>query len=143
MKYVIIAIILFLIESEYNYRVHLCDLEDLDNFEDKINFVLQKNSENLDCDFKKFKKSHIRWKHSNSRNLFPKYKMIQIKRQLFVHHCLRIFGEEKLIDLIEKNKAELVKKYGEKIDQDLEIFDILIKHFSIHEFKKYANKRFK
>lgn len=137
MKYVIIAIILFLIETEYNYRVHLCDLEDLDKFEDKINFVIQKNSDY------NFKKSQVRWKHSNSRNLFPKYKMIKIRRQLFVHHCLQIFGEEKLIDLIEKNKADLVKKYGQNIDLDLEVFDILIKHFSIDEFKKYTNKRFK
>ena len=64
-----------------------------------------------------------------------------MRRELFVQHCLRIFGEDKLIDLIEKNKSDLIKKYGNDVIADLEVFDILIKHFSITEFKKYTNKK--
>ena len=135
MKYVIIAIILFLIETEYNYRVNLYNLEQLDKFEDKIDFVVQKNPN------PNFRKSYFRWKHSNPGNLFPKYKKIQMRRELFVQHCLRIFGEDKLIDLIEKNKSNLIEKYGEDIIADLEVFDILIKYFSITEFKRYTNKK--
>ena len=135
MKYVIIAIILFLIETEYNYRVNLCNLEDLDKFEDKIDFVVQKNPD------PHFRKAYFRWKNSNPQNLFPKYKRIQMRRELFVQHCLRIFGEEKLIDLIEKKKPDLIEKYGNGITADLEVFEILIKHFSITEFKKYINKK--
>lgn len=135
MKYVIIAIVLFFIETEYNYRVNLCNLEQLDKFEDKIDFVIQKNP-NSD-----FRKSYFRWKHSNPQNLFPRYKQIQMKRELFVQHCLRIFGEDKLIDLIEKKKSDLIEKYGKDIIADLEVFEILIKYFSINEFKKYLNKK--
>ena len=135
MKYVIIAIILFLIETEYNYRVNLFNLEQLDKFEDKIDFVVQKNPN------PNFRKSYFKWKHSNPQNLFPRYKKIQMRRELFVQHCLRIFGEDKLIDLIEKKKSDLIEKYGEDVSADLEVFDILIKYFSITEFKKYTNKK--
>ena len=135
MKYVIIAIILFLIETEYNYRVNLCNLEQLLKFEDKIDFVVQRNPN------PNFRKSYFRWKNSNPENLFPKYKKIQMRRELFVQHCLRIFGEDKLIDLIEKSKSNLIKKYGNDVIADLEVFEILIKHFSITEFKRYINKK--
>ena len=139
MIYVIIAIILFLIETEYNYRVNLFNLEDIDKFEEKVNFVIQKNTQNLDPDYS-FKKLNFRWKNSNSQSLFPKYKLIQIRRQLFVDHCLRIFGEKKLIDLIEKKKTDLIKKYGEEINLDLEVFNMLIDYFHIYEFKKFKKK---
>lgn len=139
MIYVIIAIILFLIETEYNYRVNFYNLEDIDKFEDKINFVVQKNRRDLNSDYV-FKRANFRWKHSNSRHLFPKYKLVKIRRELFVHHCLQIFGEEKLIDMIDKKKSDLVKKYGNDIDTDLEVFNILIDYFQIDEFKKFKKK---
>ena len=130
MIYVIIAIILFLIETEYNYRVNLFNLEDIDKFEDKINFVIQKNPDYF------FKKLNFRFRDSNSRYLFPKYKTVQIRRQLFINHCVRIFGEEKLIDLVEKKRLDLIQKYGQNINIDIEIFNILIDYFRIYEFKK-------
>lgn len=130
MVYVIIAIIFFLIETEYNYRVHLYNLKDIDKFEDQINFIDQKEEDLY------FTKSYFRWRHSNSRKLFPKYKIIQIKRSLFIQYSLRVFGEEKFIDLIHKNREYLIKKYGKDIDIDIEVFDILSEYFSINNFKR-------
>ena len=130
MKFVFILLILFLIECEYNYRVNLYNLKDLENFDEKIEFVAQKNSD------LHFKRAHFRWKKSNAGNLFPRYTIIKYRREIFVQHCLRIFGEEKLIDLIEKNKPNLIKKYGNTINEDIEVFEILIKHFSINDLKR-------
>ena len=133
MKYLFILIILFLIECEYNYRINVFDLKDLDRFNEKIEFVAQKNP---DFDFHK---ASFKWKRTNPRNLFPKYKSIKYKRKLFLQHCFRIFGEEKLVDLIRENKSNLVKKYGNTIQEDIEVFEILINYFEIHKFKKLKN----
>lgn len=138
MIYIIIAIILFLIETEYNFRVNMFNIDDIEQFESKINFVFQKNTKETEP---YFKKSQFRWKHTNSQILFPKYRSVQIKRELFLQHCFRIFGEEKLIDLVEKKKSQLIEKYGKDIDSDLEIFEILIRYFEIYEFKKYLKRK--
>lgn len=132
MTYIIIAIILFLIESEYNYRINLFNLEDLDKFEEKSDFI------NKDLNFKK---AYFRWKHSKSRDSFIKYKTLKIRRVLFIHHCVRIFGEDKLIDMIEKKKDYLIEKYGEEINSDLELLKILVNYFSVSEFRKYIKNK--
>ena len=138
MIYIIIAIILFLIETEYNFRVNPFNIDNIEEFESKIDFVFQKNTKEKDSYFKKL---NFRWKHTDSEKLFPKYRRLQIKRELFLQHCFRIFGESKLIDLVEKNKSSLIEKYGEEINHDLEIFEILIRYFEIYEFKKYLNRK--
>ena len=130
MKYLFILLLLFLIECEYNYRVHLYNLKDLEQFDEKIEFVAQKNSD------LNFKRLHFRCKKSNARNLFPRFKVIKYRRLIFLQHSLRIFGEEKLIDLIEKDKPNLIEKYGNTIQEDIEVFNILIKHFSIDDLKR-------
>ena len=130
MKLLFLLFLLFLIECEYNYRVNLYNLKDLEQFDEKIEFVAQKNPDY------NFKNAHFRWKKSNGRDMFPRFKVIKYRRLLFVHHCLRIFGEEKLIDLIEKNKTNLIKKYGNTIEEDIEVFEILIKYFSMDDLKR-------
>lgn len=134
-KYLFLLFLLFLIECEYSYRINLCDLEDLDKFEEKIEFIAQKNADPKNANLK-FKKAKLKWKHTNSRKFFPKIRCINHKRALFAHHCVRLFGEEKLIDFIEKTKPDLIEKYGETIHEDLEVFEILIKHFRMNDFKK-------